>query len=446
MSSSETPRANAIRALLQKHVKRRLEGSLSKIRGTDSAAAKLRQKEQEFFHLPSLIASGAACAGQIQMATHIAKGVHPDLTVRSSTNLNIDPKQLASLDIVGSHVLHCELQVDATGNGAYNKKAFEVFLLLREKYEGVTVLELLKNGDPDAISALGGTDAERTSWALNLSRIDEPRCMNPASSTLAKQIYWQTGDDVQADSSYHLLSPLYASSLAHRVYETLQDDRFSEAAKAAREARKANTFSEHPVHEYPQMAVQQLGGTKPQNISLLNSERRGNNYLLASLPPVWRSMELKPLLNTDSMFHRYSRRPEVRQGVKALLAFLKTDPARNESTRSKRAAWVNLLIDEFLQFTAELRSLSPGWSQILQCKLSDSECRWLDADGVAVTDAEFDRAPPTDVAERISANFANWLNAQLRNPLPMGDPEFLQWRNTMMEEIKAQEREGSYAE
>ncbi len=237
-----------------------------------------------------------------------------------------------------------------------------------------------------------------------------------------------------------------ASSLAHRVYQTLQDDRFSEAAKAARDARKANTYSERPVHDYPQMAVQQLGGTKPQNISQLNSERRGNNCLLASLPPVWRSMDLKPLLNTDSMFHRYSRRPEVRQAIKDLLAFLKTDPTRNVATRSKRAAWVNLLIDEFLQFTAELRSLEPGWSQTPQCKLTESECRWLDDDGVKATDVELDRAHPTDIPERISAAFANWLNAQLQSPLPMGDPEFLEWRNAMQEEIKAQEREGTHAE
>lgn len=287
--------------------------------------------------------------------------------------------------------------------------------------------------------------AQAQAWLQAFATLTEPRG-RVTSHTLAKQLYWQIGDDVQAADSYHLLSPLYASSLAHRVYETLQDDRFSEAAKAARDARKANTFSERPVHEYPQMAAQQLGGTKPQNISQLNSERRGNNCLLASLPPVWRSTDLKPLLNTDSMFHRYSRRPEVRQAVKDLLAFLKTDPTRNVATRSKRAAWVNLLIDEFLQFTAELRSLEPGWSQTPQCKLTESECRWLDDDGVNVTDAELDRVRPTDIPERICAAFANWLNAQLRPPLPMGDPEFLAWRNAMMEEIKAQEREGTHAE
>jgi CRISPR-associated protein Csy1 len=282
-------------------------------------------------------------------------------------------------------------------------------------------------------------------WLQAFASLCEPRG-RLSSHSLAKQIYWQTGDDVQLDSSYHLLSPLYASSLAHRVFETLQEDRFSEAAKAARDARKGNTFSERPVHDYPQMAVQQLGGTKPQNISQLNSERRGNNCLLASLPPMWRSAEVRPLYNTDSMFHRYNRRPEVRQCVKTLLQFLKTNPTSNEATRNKRAGLVNLLIDEFLQFSAELRNLKPGWSQMAECKLSDAECRWLDEAGVATTDAALGHSPPIDLPERISFSFANWLNAQLRDPLPMGDPEFLAWRNAMLEEIKTQEREGIYAE
>ena len=49
---------------------------------------------------------------------------------------------------------------------------------------------------------------------------------------------------------------------------------------------------------------------------------------------------------------------------------------------------------------------------------------------------------PTDTAERVSASFANWLNAQLRDPLPMGDAEFLEWRSRIYEQIKAEEREG----
>ena len=342
--------------------------------------------------------------------------------------------------MVGSHCLGDNFASDVVGNAA----ALDVYKFLKQRYEGRSLLELAIANDADFAAALSDEPEQAHALMQAFASLTAPRG-RLASHTLAKQLYWQTGDDPHDNARFHLLAPLYATSLAHRVFETLQDDRFSDAAKAARDARKANTFSERPVREYPQLAVQQLGGTKPQNISQLNSERRGNNCLLASLPPVWRSVELKPLLATGSMFSRYSRRPEVRQNLKSLLVFLKTDPANNKPTRQQRAAHVSLLIDEFLQFSAELRSLQPGWSQTPTCQLSDAEARWLDPEGVAVTDAALDRKPPTDIDERISAAFANWLNAQLRDPLPMGDPEFLQWRKEMQEQIKAEEREASHA-
>ncbi|MEO8120394.1 MAG: type I-F CRISPR-associated protein Csy1, partial [Rhodoferax sp.] len=283
-------------------------------------------------------------------------------------------------------------------------------------------------------------------WISAFAGLTEPRG-RATSHTLAKQLYWPVAKDIEKDfnphddTDFHLLAPLYASSLAHRVYQTVQDDRFSEEATAARKAKKEGEYSERPVREYPQLAIQKLGGTKPQNISQLNSERRGDNLLFASLPPTWRSVDLKPLLGTDTMFHRFGRRPEVRSMVKALLAFLKTDPTRNLATRKRRAEWVNGLIDEFLQFSAELRSLPPGWSQAQECRLSNPEKHWLDPDGVDEGLVSGGLPLPTDTDERVSALFANWFNAQLRDPLPMGDPEYLEWRDQMHEQIKAEERE-----
>lgn len=441
MSQNEPLRVTALRAVITDFLAARYKDKLEAVKedvNDPDAANHQREKLRQQFIPATWLEDAARRAAQIQAVTHSLKPVHPDA---KGTNLYSPPSTLAAIDLVGSHCLGDAFAGDVVGNAA----ALDVYKFLKQTHEVRSLLALSVAGDADLAAALSDDPVQAQAWLQAFATLTQPRG-RVTSHTLAKQLYWQTGDDVQADNSYHLLSPLYASSLAHRVYETLQDDRFSEAAKAARDARKANTFSERPVHEYPQMAVQQLGGTKPQNISQLNSERRGNNCLLASLPPVWCSMDLKPLLNTDSMFHRYSRRPEVRQAVKALLAFLKTDPTRNVATRSKRAAWVNLLIDEFLQFTAELRSLEPGWSQTPLCKLTESECRWLDDDGVKATDAELDRVRPSDIPERICAAFANWLNAQLRPPLPMGDPEFLAWRNAMMEEIKAQEREGMYVE
>ncbi len=438
MQNHHPQRSAELRAVIADFLNKRLADKLDGIKGDDEKVIKEKERWRAKFEQTAWLSDAANRVTQIQLVTHVLKATHPDPKISQATNLYVLPAQLTKINLVGSHVLHEDFAADVTGNAA----TLDVYGFLTEPYQAGTLLDLAQAGDPDFLHALSDDqDAART-WMAAFASIDVPRCPKPASHTLAKQLYWPVGSDVQADASYHLLAPLYASSLAHKVFETLQDDRFSDEAKAAREARKAGLYSERPVREYPNLAVQQLGGTKPQNISQLNSERRGNNSLLASLPPVWRSIELKPLLGSESLFPRYGRRPGVKAALRDLLAFLKADPTRNLATRQRRAALVDTLIDEFLQLRAELRSLPPGWSQQPDCALSDLHARWLDPAGCAQADAEFSRNPPTDVVERISAAFATWLNAQMRPPLPVGDPEFAAWRKEMMAQIEAEEREG----
>jgi CRISPR-associated protein Csy1 len=443
MNQPDPNRATALRSVIEDFLMGRrddklekLEKQLEKLKPDDPTRIETREQLFEQFTPAVWLEDAARRVRQIQAVTHSLKPVHPDA---KGTNLYCLPSTLCALDVVGSHCLGDNFSGDVVGNAA----ALDVYKFLKQPYAGRTLLDLSVAGDADLAIALCDDPAKAQIWMHAFASLIEARG-RVASHTLAKQLYWQISDDPYADASFHVLAPLYASSFAHRVFETLQDDRFSDAAKAAREAKKANTFSERPVREYPQLALQQLGGTKPQNISQLNSERRGNNSLLASLPPVWRSVDLTPLHHTDSIFHRFSRRPSVRQNLNTLRNFLKAEPKRNMETRDKRAAWVHFLIDEFLQFTAELRSLEPGWSQSSACRLGEAESRWLDPDGMAQIDAELSRSPIMDVSEQISASFANWLNAQLRDQLPMGDPEFLAWRNTIQEQINAEEREGNH--
>jgi len=434
MLTTPVNRQAELRSLISEFLTERLESKLDKLAPDDPKRTELMAQ----FIPGTWLEDAARRVGQIQAVTHSLKPIHPDA---KGTNLYSPPQNLAGLPVVGSHCLGDDFAGDVVGNAA----ALDVYKFLKLEHQGRNLLTLMLTRDADLAAALSTDPAQAEAWMSAFAGITARRG-RVASHTLAKQLYWLTGDnpDPHDDTSFHLLAPLYASSLAHRVYLTIQDDRFSEEAKAARLAKKDGTFSERPVREYPQLAVQSVGGTKPQNISQLNSERRGDNFLLASLPPVWRSVDLKPLVGTDSMFHRYGRRDEVRQIVKVLLVFLKTDPTRNLETRDQRKEWVNGLIDEFLQYRAELRSLPPGWSQAPECRLGSAEIHWLDPEGVEQACTQSGLPLPTDTAERVSALFANWLNAQLRDQLPMGDPEFLEWRNQMYEQIKAEEREGRH--
>lgn len=433
MSPPDPERSSAIRALIDDQLKRRLDDKLSRIKGTDKASDERRALAANRLDRQTLLSGGAAVADQIQLATHIVKAIHPDPKVNKATNLRLHPCDLALLGEVGSHLLGDDFEVDATGNGAHNAKAFEAYALLRTTFNGTSILDLLRLGDVDALTAISEDAAEAESWAHKFSALDAPRSEKTASSTLAKQVYWLTGSDPHDDDHFHLLAPLYPASLTHRVYQILQHDRFSDEAKAAGAARKAGDHHDRPVREYSNLAIQKLGGTKPQNISQLNSEHRGENALLASLPPVWKSSEFKPILQSNSMFKVFGQRKAVWQQARALRQFLAADPSPTVATRRQRAEWVDNLIDELIQFTAGMHSLPAGWTQAGDCQLPLTHRQWLDPEGV--------EAANDDPTPQVADDFANWLNAQLRPPLPVGDPEFRVWRKLAREALKVLERE-----
>ena len=416
MSIALTKRQSELRSLIEDFLSERLNAKLEKLAEDDPKCTVLREQ----FVPAAWLEDAARRVGQIQAVTHSLKPIHPDA---KGSSLFREPGSLAPLNEVGSHSLGAVFDTDVVGNAA----ALDVYKFLKLQHEGQSLLALAIAADVDFGAALTADPSAAQAWMTAFAGLAEPRGKF-SSHTQAKQIYWPIGADPHDDAGYHLLAPLYPTSLVHRVYQTLQEDRFGEDAKAARKARKAGEWHERTVHEYPNLAVQKLGGTKPQNISQLNSERRGDNYLLASLPPVWRSLTVRPLFGVDSLFNVYRWRREVRGLAKDLRRFLESDPAGNLKTRQRRDELVDGLLDELIQFTAEIRTLDPGWSADPQCELPPAHGAWLDPDA--------SNPHPDDVIDRLASDFANWLNAQLRDPLPMGDPEYLYWRKLAREQIE----------
>ena len=364
---------------------------------------------------------------QIQAVTHSLKPIHPDA---KGSSLFREPSGLPALAEVGSHSLGAQFDTDVVGNAA----ALDVYKFLKLSLDGKSLLDLACSRDADLALALSDDSAQAAPWLDAFASLADARG-KPSSHTQAKQVYWLTGSDPHDGQQFHLLAPLYPTSLAHRVYQLLQDDRFSDEAKAARAARKAGDHHDLPVREYSNLAIQKLGGTKPQNISQLNSERRGDNALLASLPPVWEASEFRPILQSTSLFIAFGQRKAVWQQARALRMFLAADPAPTMDTRRRRAEWVDNLIDELVQFTAGMHTLPAGWTQTADCQLPLAHRQWLDPEGAG---------PGTDdPGEQVAEDFANWLNAQLRPPLPVGDPEFVAWRKLAREAVKAFEREAA---
>lgn len=407
------------------------------------------KKALEKYRLASILEKGANCAANIAVATHVAKATHPDLKAKLVTNPHVRFDTLPAHNEVGSHLLSMsDSLADTTGDGAHNAAAYELYLLLDIVFEGKHLGTWLDENDLDvtlAFSPATASDEEAKSLADKYASLLKEKS-NLASDTRAKQLYWLVGDDASDNTAYHLLAPLYATSLAHAIYNVIQQDRFGEEGKLARQARSEGKWHDGVVCDYPDLAVQKLGGTKPQNISQLNSERRGNNYLLSCAPPLWVTAKRRAPWRLPSVFDRiYGAREEVQITVRALLRFLKGGPPQNVGTRNRIDAHVDSLIDELVQMASDYQQgLDAGWSRDARVELAEAEQLWLDPHRAAIKEeVDFrERWLWQDWPAEIGRRFGNWLNAQLEGHLPVGDAEMRQWRK----ELLLDEDDGGWAQ
>lgn len=408
-------------------INERLQTKLDKLGDDDP-----KRQELGTQHLPPVwLEDAARRVQQIQAVTHSLKPIHPDAR---GTNLYVEPAQLPTLAELGSHALGAGFAGDVVGNAA----ALDVYKLLKLQVGGRSLLSALLAGDVDALQALHDDPAQAQVWREAFIGLTQPRAGGPSSHGRAKQMYWLTGDDASDDAQYELLAPLYATSLAHAVYGEIQEHRFGEVNKAARIARRDRKPHDGVFHDYPGLAVQKMGGTKPQNISQLNSERGGVNYLLSSLPPTWTPSAVRLPVHADSVFDRLLiARPEVRRTLKALRQFLASDPEPNLATRERRESLIDALIDELVSLAGELQQvLAPGWSRDDErfAQLDNNEKLWLDPLRAELPEeADFaQRWLWMDWPAEIGKSFGQWLNQQLKGQLPVGDAEAREWKKELL--------------
>ncbi|MDR3213032.1 MAG: type I-F CRISPR-associated protein Csy1, partial [Azoarcus sp.] len=221
------------------------------------------------------LADAARRVGQIQAVTHVLKATHPDAR---GSSFHIAPESLPQHNEIGTHSLGKNYADDIVGNAA----ALDVYKFLKLEVDGQRLLDWFLQDDMDLLAALHDNENTAREWATAFKHLLRP------SSTLsshekAKQIYWCCSGEPVDDTDFHLLQPLFSSTLVHAVHAEISDARFGEANVQARHAKRDKQAHTGIYREYRGLVTRKLGGTKPQNISQLNSERGGVNYLLASL-------------------------------------------------------------------------------------------------------------------------------------------------------------------
>ena len=360
-------------------------------------------------------------ANQLTKASHAPKYSHSDSKASAVFVDTFNDEVLVTTSCIK------DIEVDFVGNGAVSAVAG----LLRLRSEGKWLFEYILEGNEDIFSEFTEDLERRGKWIDDLSNAFTTVALN--SHSLAKQLYFPVEQD------YHLLSPLYASSMSYALATKIRQQLYGENTKKARDARKKGEACEFPIISFPMLGVVEYGGSKPQNISKLNSELRGRGYLLNCQPPSWESRAKLP--QTSKEFWQQLERSSWRT-LKRLREYLEKHRDRDAVSRIKepRADMVEEIVSNFFQLSAEIRLLgeqitaADDWS--LATELTEAEVLLLNPQRSHI-DAEFKLLRERkDWPEAIGKQFGLWLNQQLKSDkLIFGDTERNHWariiRNTL---------------
>ena len=292
------------------------------------------------------------------------------------------------------------------------------------------VYDLLVKDDYSFLESFAKDSDQKDRWGNGFSSLIKTDVIKTGDKT--KQVYFPIKFPPKTDSDYHLLIPLFASSLCEEIYSTVNNSKFSDEQKEISESIKKQQEGK-PVKYLPEtstiltnQAVLKFGGAQPQNVSMLNKGRTwkaskndrttyGITYLFSSQPPVWQS-EIKPPINRQSLFNElYSStiRVEVDYLRDFLVRFKQLDLSIRDPKRKRHLErWVNNIVDEFLFYTATIQNLPAGWSDTENIKLKEAHRYLLDP---YRNDEAFQSARKNiDWQKTIRDDFAIWLNRLLR--------------------------------
>lgn len=244
---------------------------------TPEELADAHQRCNDIFALADWLPNAAKRAGQISIATHPCTFSHP--SARKNKNGTVS-SIIANCTRFSDGYLrtgNVEVEADALGNAA----ALDVYKFLNLRLQdGQTLLQHL-SGDTEYVKQLLNIPtATYSELKAGFLAMVEPAQGDVVTSSKIKQVYFPV------EAGYHQLSVLTNSGMVFELRQRLDGMRFGEELKARRALKKENQYSEHGYSEIYDITTIGYGGTKPQNISVLNNQNGGKAHLLSSIPPM----------------------------------------------------------------------------------------------------------------------------------------------------------------
>ncbi len=335
----------------------------NKIKNTtpDEEKELLEQEANEQFSLAGWLPNAARRAGQLSMVSHPAKFSHPN----AKTTALIADAELSSDGLLRTGNVQAEL--DVLGNAAALDVHKFLSLTLQDGQTVLTHLEQKTEYIRQQFSISTSSYEELATGLLAIKQGDE----QPKTHGSIKQVYFPVGED-----NYHLLSVLTPSGILYELKQRINAMRFSDQAKVSREARRENKAGQN-YSEVFNLTLIGFGGTKPQNISVLNNQNGGVAYLLNAAPPVLKGRQINPP-RTDFFDFNYTK-PEILHDLIETFHQTLMLAINNKGIRDRIQGLAKAIFFELIDRSWQVRYLEPGWSDSDRYQsLPKSQKLWLD--------------------------------------------------------------------
>jgi CRISPR-associated protein Csy1 len=378
------------------------------------------------------LSDAAKRAKQISLATHAAKFTHSDAKASSM----LVSEQWSDLSYLVTASLN-KKAIDVVGNAA----ALDVARLLKLECDGESLITQLQQGHINALRSFANDEKQLQEWKAGFEQALGDTKLS--SHTLSKQLYFPLIGEDKTSVKYHLLCPLFSSSLAHELYHEVRRTRYGES-KEIRDARKVDKYHEKFDERFLNLAVQNFGGSKPQNISQLNNERHGQTFLLNCAPPQWKRISSPPMKSTTLFGQELSfKTASLTRDFRLFLENLREDERNVHVRRQRDNAYLLPIIDTVLNHVAVIQMMTEhaGWSNSDECKMKSSHALWLDVYNI---DEAFRKSREKgDWLTFIAIDFANWLTHKLKShkeKYVLGDSEHAYFSKLFLHQLKHFER------
>ncbi|EQB35547.1 hypothetical protein M947_09710 [Sulfurimonas hongkongensis] len=347
---------------------------------SDEEVIKLQADCEEALSLEKWLPDAAKRAGQISISTHPCTFSHP--SSRKNKNGYVTPI-IADAKRQNDGLLrsgNVEVESDALGNAAALDVHKFLNLVMSDGKKLISHIELESQLAKSILTIKNHTYESLRDGFLKMINSSN----DLVTSEKIKQVYFPVNQD------YHQLSILSNSGIMYHLKERINIMRFGDEVKEKRDKRKKAEYCESGYSEIYGLTTIGFGGTKPQNISVLNSKNGGKAYLLLSIPPVLKKRNI--YFPKSNFFQDSIRAWEVSEIFDALHRLASTD-YNNVDIRNGRIRRYGQLMDkiiekmwtirfvsieQYYEKNSKLKSHQKIWLSHLYEEERDSEDAWLD--------------------------------------------------------------------